>query len=326
MKPLYRHVAIVFGVLASLSGMSGAAAQAWPSRPVQIIIPGTPGDGADIAGRAISQKLQQRLGQPFVVENKGGAGGIIGAVAAKNAAPDGYTFIIGTAGSFAINAAVYSKLAYHPLRDFDPVLMINKAPNICVVNSKVPAKSLQEFVALAKKSPGKYAFSSGGNGSSAHLTGEYLKMVAGIDMLHVPYKGAAPALTDVVAGQVQVFCGNLPHTMPFIKSGQLRPLAVTSLTRNAELPDVPTVDESGYPGFETVAWYGYFAPKGTPPAIIKRFNAEIAEILKMPDISNSLRAQGSEPVGNSPEEFRRYIEAEIEKWTKVAQAAKIQLD
>lgn len=326
MKPAHRHIPAAVGALALLATTSAAMAQTWPTRPVQIIIPGTPGDGADIAGRAISQKLQPRLGQPFVIENKGGAGGIVGAVAAKNAQADGYTFIIGTAGSFAINAAVYSKLPYHPLRDFDPVTMINKAPNVCVVNSKVPARTLQEFVALAKQSPGKYAFSSGGNGSSAHLTGEYLKMVAGIDMLHVPYKGAVPALTDAVAGQVQVFCGNLPHTMPFIKSGQLRALAVTSLTRNAELPDVPTVNESGYPGFETVAWYGYFAPKGTPPAIIKRFSVELAEVIRMPDISENLRAQGSEPVGSSPEEFRRYIEAEIEKWTKVAQAAKVQLD
>lgn len=326
MQALSRHVVSAFAALSLLAGATGAVAQTWPTRPVQLIVPGTPGDGADIAGRAISQKLQQRLGQPFVIENKGGAGGIIGAVAAKNSPPDGYTFIIGTAGSFAINAAVYSKLPYHPLRDFEPVLMINKAPNVCVVNPSVPAKTFQEFVALAKKSPGKYAFSSGGNGSSAHLTGEYLKMVAGIDMLHVPYKGAVPALSDAVAGQVQVFCGNLPHTMPFIKSGQLRALAVTSLTRNVELPDVPTVSESGYPGFETVAWYGYFAPKGTPPAIVKRFSAELADVLKMPDISSSLRAQGTEPVGSSPEEFRRYIEDEIEKWTKVARAAKVQLD
>lgn len=326
MKSVFSRAAIALGALSLLTSASGVVAQTWPNRPVWIIIPGTAGDGADIAGRAISQKLQQRLGQPFVIENKPGAGSIIGTEIAKNSPPDGYTFIIGTAGSHGINAAVYSKLPYHPLRDFDPVFMINKAPNVCVVNPKVPAKTLQEFVVLAKKAPGKYAFSSGGNGTSAHLTGEYLKMVAGIDMLHVPYKGATPALTDVVAGHAQVFCGNLPPTMPFIKAGQLRALAVTSLTRNHELPDVPTVSESGYPGFETVAWYGYFAPKGTPPAIINKFYAELVEVLKMPDIRNLLLAQGTEPVGSSPDEFRHYVEGEIEKWSKVARAANVRVD
>lgn len=298
--------------------------QSWPSRPVRIIIPGTPGDGADLAGRLIGMKLQERLGQPFVIDNKPGAGSIIGSVAGKNAPPDGYNFLIGTAGSHGINQAVYAKLPYHPLRDFEPVLLINKAPNVCVINPRIPANTLTEFVALAKKEPGKYSFASGGNGTSAHLTGEYLKLVAGIDMLHVPYKGATPALNDVIAGQVSVFCGNLPPAIPHIKSGLVRALGVTTLQRNAEIPDVPTISES-YPGFESVAWFGYFAPKGTPPDILNKFYSELAAVMKMPDVREKLIAQGTDPVASPPAELRRFIESEIEKWTKVARAAKVQL-
>lgn len=298
--------------------------QSWPSRPVRIIIPGTPGDGADLAGRLIGMKLQERMGQPFVIENKPGAGSIIGSVAGKNAPPDGYNFLIGTAGSHGINQAVYAKLPYHPLRDFEPVLLINKAPNVCVINPRIPANTLTEFVALAKKEPGKYSFASGGNGTSAHLTGEYLKLVAGIDMLHVPYKGATPALNDVIAGQVSVFCGNLPPAIPHIKSGLVRALGVTTLQRNAEIPDVPTISES-YPGFESVAWFGYFAPKGTPPDILNKFYSELAAVMKMPDVREKLIAQGTDPVASPPAELRRFIESEIEKWTKVARAAKVQL-
>jgi tripartite-type tricarboxylate transporter receptor subunit TctC len=326
MKHLSGRIAAALGALSLLVAVADAAAQSWPTRPVKIIVPAPPGDGSDLAGRLLTVKLQQRLGQPFVIDNRTGAGGIVGSVAAKNSAPDGYTFIIGTAGSHGINAAVYTKLDYHPLRDFDPVAMINKAPNVCVVNTDVPAKTLQEFVALAKASPGKYSFGSGGNGSSAHLSGEYLKMVAGIDLLHVPYRGAAPAVMAVVAGEVQAFCGNLPPTMGQIKAGKVRPLAVTTLARNRELPDVPTVAESGYPGFETVAWFGVFAPKGTPAPIIERFAAELAEVIRMPDVRDALLAQGTEPIGSSPTEFRTYVEGEIAKWTKVANAANVHLD
>jgi tripartite-type tricarboxylate transporter receptor subunit TctC len=312
------------GLLFSPAQAQGLA-PSWPTRPVKIIIPSPPGDGADLAGRLISVKLQARLGQPFVIDNKQGAGGIIGTEAAKNASPDGYTFIIGTAGSHGINAAVYAKLPYDPARDFEPVLLINKAPNVCVVNPRIPAATLAEFVALAKQEPGRYSFASGGNGSSGHMTGEYLKLVAGIDMLHVPYKGAAPALNDVIAGQVSLFCGNLPPCIPHIKSGQLRALAVTTNKRNAAIPQVPTINESGYPGFESVAWYGYFAPKGTPAEILNKFYNELAEVMKLPDVREILIAQGTDPVASPPAEFRRFIEVEIEKWTKVARAAKVQL-
>lgn len=301
-----------------------AQGQAWPNKPVKVIIPGTPGDGADQAGRLLGAKLQEKLGQPFIIDNKPGAGSIIGTEAGKNAPPDGYTFLIGTAGSHGINAAVYAKLPYDPLRDFEPVMLINKAPNVCVINPNVPAKNLAEFVALAKAKPGTFTFASGGNGTSAHLTGEYLKMVAGIDMLHVPYKGATPAVTDVIAGQVTLFCGNLPPALPHIKSGALRALGVTTLKRSPELPDVPTIAET-YPGFESVAWFGYYAPKGTSQEIVQKFYTELSAAMQMPDVREKLVAQGTEPVGAPPAQFRKFMEEEIAKWTKVARAAKVEL-
>lgn len=326
MKSLWRlSGAILLSLsLAPALAHAQAAASGWPARPVKIIIPGTPGDGADQAGRLIGAKLQERLGQPFVIDNKPGAGSIIGTEAGKNAPPDGYTFLIGTAGSHGINAAVYAKLPYDPLRDFEPVMLINKAPNVCVINPKVPAKNLAEFVALAKARPGEFTFSSGGNGTSAHLTGAYLEMVSGIDMLHVPYKGATPAVADVIAGQVTLFCGNLPPAIPHIKSGNLRALGVTTQKRSPELPDVPTIAET-YPGFESVAWFGYYAPKGTPQDIIQKFYTELSAVMQMPDVREKLVAQGTEPVGAPPAEFRKFMEGEIAKWTKVARAAKVQL-
>jgi tripartite-type tricarboxylate transporter receptor subunit TctC len=300
-------------------------AQAWPTRAVQVIIPGAPGDGADLAGRLLGQKLQEKFGQSFVIDNKTGAGGIIGSVAGKNAAPDGYHFIIGTAGSHGINAAVYDKLAYDPIKDFEPVILINKTPNVCVIHPSIPATNLAEFVALAKKEPGKYSFASGGNGSSAHLSGEYLKMLAGIDLLHVPYKGATPAVQAVIAGQVQMFCGNLPPAIPHIKSGKLRALGVTTLKRSPELPDVPTIDESGYKGFESVAWFAFFASKGTPADAINKLNLALDEIIRTPDVRDKLQAQGTEPVGGSPADLQQFQHNEIQKWTQVARSARVAL-
>ncbi len=324
MKSLVSVVAASVAALA-MSVHLPLRAQAWPNKPVQIIVPGAPGDGADLAGRLLGQKLQEKLGQGFVIDNKTGAGGIIGSVAGKNATPDGYHFIIGTAGSHGINAAVYDKLAYDPIKDFEPVILINKTPNVCVIHPSIPATNLAEFVALAKKEPGKYSFASGGNGSSAHLSGEYLKMMAGIDLLHVPYKGASPAVQSVIAGQVQMFCGNLPPAIPHIKSGKLRALGVTTLKRSPELPDVPTIDESGYKGFESVAWFAFFAPKGTPPDAISKLNQALDEIIRMPDVREKLQAQGTEPVGGSPAELRQFQDNEIQKWTKVARTAKVAL-
>lgn len=321
-----RAIPLAFAAALALP-LGSALAQteaAWPTRSVRLIVAGAPGDGADQAGRLLSPKLQERLGQSFVIDNKPGAGGILGTEIAKNAPADGYNFLIATAGSHGINPAVYAKLPYDAVKDFEPVFLINKAPNVCVVNAKTPVRNMAELVAMAKQQPGKLSFASGGNGSSAHLTGEYLKMVAGIDMLHVPYKGASPAVTALLAGEVNLFCGNLPPAIPHIKNGLLRALGVTTQQRNAEIPDVPTIAES-FAGFESVAWFGIFAPKGTPAPVIDKLSKELATILKLPDVRSGLATQGTEAVGAGPAELRRFQEGEIDKWTKVARAAKVQL-
>lgn len=300
-------------------------AQAWPSRAVQVIVPSAPGDGGDSAARLIGQKLQEKLGQSFIIDNKTGAGGIIGSIAGKAAKPDGYNFLVGNAGSHSINAAVYDKLAYDPVKDFEPVFLINKAPNVCVINPSMPAINLAEFIALAKKDPGKYTFASGGNGTSAHLSAEYLKMIAGIDLLHVPYRGAAPAVLAVISGEAHLFCGNLPPAIPHIKSGKLRALGVTTLQRSPELPNVPTIDESGYKKFESVAWFAFFAPKGTPTNVISSLNKILDEILKAPDVREKLQTLGTQPAGGTPEDLRQFQSDEIQKWIKVARIAKVSL-
>ena len=324
MKLLLSLAVVGCSALASLVHLP-VQAQTWPTRAVQVIVPSAPGDGGDLAGRLLSQKLQEKLGQSFVIDNKTGAGGIIGSVAGKAAKPDGYNFLIGNAGSHGINAAVYDKLAYDPVNDFEPVFLINKAPNVCVINPSLPANNLVEFVALAKKEPGKYSFASGGNGSSAHLSAEYLKMMAGIDLLHVPYRGAAPAVQAVIAGEVHLFCGNLPPAITHIKSGKLRALGVTTLRRSAELPDVPTMDEAGYKGFESVAWFAFFAPKGTPADVITSLNKALEEILRTPDVREKLQALGTQPAGGSPADLKQFQGNEIQKWIKVARAAKVSL-
>lgn len=322
-----RLVSMLVAICAAMSALvhTNSLAQAWPNRTVQVIVPSAPGDGGDLAARLLGQKLQEKLGQSFVIDNKTGAGGIIGSVAGKAARPDGYNFLVGNAGSHAINSAVYDKLAYDPMSDFEPVFLINKAPNVCVINPSMPANNLSEFVALAKKDPGKYTFASGGNGTSAHLSAEYLKMMAGIDLLHVPYRGAAPAVLAVIAGEAHLFCGNLPPAIPHIRAGKLRALGVTTLQRSPELPDVPTIDESGYKGFESVAWFAFFAPKGTPTDVISSLNRALEEVLRTPAVREQLQTLGTQPAGGSPGELRQFQANEIQKWIKVARTAKVSL-
>lgn len=297
----------------------------WPARSVKVVVAGPPGDGSDLMARVVGQKAEEVLGQPLVLENKPGGGGILASMTAKGAPADGYTFLVGTAGSHAIGQAVYERPQYDALLDFAPVMLVNRLPNVCVVNASVPAKTLAEFIALAKKAPGRYTFGSGGNATSAHLTGEYLKLVAGVSLLHIPYKGGSGALQGVAAGQVDLFCGNLPPAMTQIRSGRVRPLAVTSAQRAPQLPDVPTVAESGYPGFLSVSWYGFFAPKGTPPEVVKRMNAALAEATRTPAVRQKLEEQGTEVIGSTPEEFGRFLAQDIQRWSKVARAAGIKL-
>lgn len=297
-----------------------AAAQPFPSKPVKIIVPSAPGDGSDILARSLAQKLTERWGQPVVVENRPGAGGVVGTEAAARSPADGHTVIMGNAGSHAINQALYTKLPYDVVRDFAPISLVASAPNVFVVNPSVPAKTVAEFIALAKKEPGKYAYASGGNGSSAHLNGEMLKAFAGIEMTHVPYKGASPAITDVIAGQVQLMIGNLPPILPHIKSGKVRALGVTTTTRFAATADIAPISET-VPGYESLAWFGLFAPTGTPKEAITKWHDEVVAILALPDIRERVAQLGFDVVGNTPEAYAALVRNDIAKWQRVVKAS-----
>ena len=303
-----------------------AVAQSWPTKAIRIVAPSTPGDAPDVIARLIAEKLSPVLGQQVVVENKPGAGGVVGSEAVARAAPDGYTLIMGNAGSHGINAAVYSKLPYDIQRDFAPVSLVAIAPNIVVINPAVPATSLVEFIAYAKSQPGKLSYASGGNGSSAHMSMELFKSMAGLDIQHVPYKGSTPALTDLIGGQVAIFIGNMPPAVPHVKAGKLRALAVTTKARSALMPELPTMTEAGLPGYETVAWFGILAPAGTPPDIVNRLSMEIGKIARSPEMRDRLVAMGAEPVGGTPEEFKTVIDRDIAKWKSLAQKVGIKID
>jgi tripartite-type tricarboxylate transporter receptor subunit TctC len=318
--------ALLMVATSALSNASFAQSGTYPTKPVRLIVPSPPGDGSDLMARAIGERLSQTLGQPVVVDNRPGAGGRVGTEAAAKSAPDGYTLIMGNAGSHGINSALYRDLTYDIERDFVAVTEVMRAPNVLVVNSALPAKNVTEFIALLKASPGKYSYGSGGNGSSAHFTAELFKSMAGVDIAHIPYKGATPALTDVIAGQVVMFMGNLPPAMGHIKSGRVRALAVTTAQRSPLVPDVPTIAESGLPGFETVAWFGIFAPAGTPRDIVVRIRDEVAKIVQQPEIRERIATLGGEPVGNTPEAFATIVKSDIAKWKQVAKTANITAD
>ena len=322
---MLRRLALATAAALSLLAVAPAHA-AWPERPVTIVAPSTPGDAPDVIARALALRLAEALGQPVVVENKPGAGGVVGSEFVAHRPADGYTLIMGNAGSHGINAALYTKLAYDPVKDFAPVALVSTAPNLMVVTPSVPAQSVAEFVAYAKANPGKVAYASGGNGSSAHLSAELFKLMTGIEMTHVPYKGATPAITDVMAGNAQVFIGNLPPILPQVRAGRLRALGVTTLARSAELPDVPTIAEAGVPGFETVAWFGVFAPAATPRDVVARLNAEINRIVATAEFREVLQKLGTVPATGSPEAFAQRIAADVAKWKRVVEAGKIKVD
>jgi tripartite-type tricarboxylate transporter receptor subunit TctC len=319
---------MAFGLVAALGGaaMAGSAsAQQWPERQVTIIVPSAPGDGSDIAARLIAEKLKSALGQPFVVENRLGAGGVVGSAAAARAAADGYTFIMGNAGSHGINAATYANIPYDVMRDFTPVSLVYKAPNIFIASTKLPVKSMAELISYAKANPGKLSYASGGSGSSAHMNSEYLKVLTGIEATHVPYRGAGPALNDIVSGQVEFMAVNLPPAIGLVTSGQVTPLAVTTAKRAPALPNVPTVAESGFAGYETVAWFGLLGPQGVPPAIVERLHAEIVKACSDTQIQEKLAVLGGETVCNSPAEFKSFLAADIARWKEVAGKANVTL-
>ena len=311
---------------ALLSAFTAAAADDWPSRPVKIIVPFAPGGSTDVVARILADKLQAELKQPFVVENRAGAGGNIGADVVAKSNPDGYTLLMGTTGVLAINNYLYKDMSFDPQRDFAPVSYTSLITNILVVNANVPAKTVQDLVALAKAKPGELAFASSGAGSSTHLSAELFKSMTGTNILHVPYKGSSQAITDVMAGQVTMLIDNAPSSLPFVQQGKLRALGVTSLKRMPALPDVPTIDESGVKGYESLSWSGIVAPAATPRPIIMKLNAAIEHVLAMPDVKKKFADLGVDPVGGPPENFARHIKAESEKWGRVVKAANITLN
>lgn len=299
------------------------AADAFPVKPIRIIVPAAPGGTTDIAARALADKMAAELGQPLIVDNRAGAAGIVGVQAFLSAPPDGHTILMGNIGPNAINYALYKSLSYKP-EDMIPITTVISNPNVLVINPSVPAKTVKELVALAKANPGKLSFASSGRGQSVHMSGELFKLKAGLDLVHVPYKGTGPALIDVIAGQVYMIFSSLPSTMGFIRGGRLRPLAVTSRQRTPELPNVPTMMEAGYRDFEVTGWFGLFASAKTPPAAIDKIYGAARTVLSTPDIKARFAELGGMAGGEPPEQFKTFVLAEKDKWAQVAAAAKIQ--
>ena len=303
-----------------------AFAQAYPTHSIRLVVPFPAGGTTDILARAAAQKLSESLGQSVVVDNRPGAAGNIGADIVAKSAPDGYTLLMGTVGTHAINPGLYAKMPYDHVKDFVPVVLVAGVPNVLAVNPAFPVNSVAELIALAKSKPGTINFASSGSGTSIHMSGELFKAMAGVDMTHVPYKGSSPALTDLMGGQVQIMFDNLPSALPLIKAGKLRAIAVTSLKRAAALPDVPTISESGLPGFEASSWFGVLAPAGTPAPVVAKINADVNKWLQSPEARDQLLVQGANAAGGTPEQFAAHIRAETEKWAKVVKASGAKAD
>jgi len=309
-----------------LAGSPGALAQAWPAKPIRIVVPFPAGGATDIMARAAAQKMTEAWGQSVVVDNRPGAAGNIGAELVARSPNDGYTMLMGTVGTHAINASLYAKMPYDHVKDFAPVVLVAAVPNVLVVHPSVPANSVAELVAYGKANPGKLNFASSGSGTSIHLSGELFKVSTGLTMQHVPYKGSAPALTDLVGGQVQLMFDNLPPSLPHIRAGRLRALAVTTAARAPALPEVPTVAESGLTGFEASSWFGLLAPAGTPADIVAKVNGELARWIASPEAKEKMSAIGANAAGGTPEDFARHIAAETAKWAKVVKESGAKVD
>ncbi|HSV82181.1 MAG TPA: tripartite tricarboxylate transporter substrate binding protein [Ramlibacter sp.] len=319
-NPLSTRRGFVLGTLALASGAMPLAASAqagWPSKPITIVVPFAAGGTTDILARVIGQALGKELGQTVVVDNRAGAGGNIGAQFAAKAPADGHTLFMGTVGTHAINAALYKKLPFDPVKDFAPLTRVAMVPNLLVAHPSKPYKNVKELIAYAKANPKKVNFGSSGSGSSIHLSGELFNTLAKVDMVHVPYKGSAPAVTDLISGQIDIMFDNMPSAIQHVRSGRLKPLAVTTAKRSPELPDVPTVAEAGVPGYEATSWFGMFAPAGTPAPVIARLNAALAKVLADAEVKKKLAEQGAEPISEKPEQFAEFMRKESAKWGKV---------
>jgi tripartite-type tricarboxylate transporter receptor subunit TctC len=314
--------------MAALCVCAGAASAQpnYPAKAIRYVVPFPAGGPLDIAARAIGQELGKSWSQPVIIDNRPGAGGNIGADLVAKAPADGYTILMGAVSTHAINVTLYAKLPYDPVRDFAPVTLITSVPNVLVLHPSVPAKNVAELIALAKARPGQLNFASGSTGSAGHLAGELFKTMARVDMVHIPYKGAAPAVIDLLAGHVSLMFDNLSSALPNIKAARVRALAVTTLKRSPLLPQLPTISEAGLKGFDISTWFGIFAPAGTPPDIVAKLNAEAVRILNTPDMKERLLTLGAEPVGNRPDEFAAFVKLEIQKYAKVIKAAGAKAD
>ena len=311
-----KRITLLFGCL--FASTAFVHAQDYPSRPLRLIVPTAPGGGTDFTGRLVAAKLSESLGQQVVVENRGGGGGSVGADNAAKSTADGYTLLLGSIATHAVNPALYKKLPYDHLKDFAPVSLIGTVPNALVVHPSVPAKSVQEFIAYAKANPGKINYGSSGVGSPPHLSMELLRSMTGINLVHVPYKGAGPALADLLGGQMQAMCTSLAGLINFIKSGRVRALGVTTAKRNPQLPDVPTIVESGIPGYEVTIWYAVFAPVATPKAIVQKLNTEMVKALNSQEMKERMALQGMDPAPSTPAELTAFVKIETAKWAKAA--------
>jgi tripartite-type tricarboxylate transporter receptor subunit TctC len=317
---------LAVGIVAGLALIAPAKAQDYPSKPIRLVVPFAAGGATDVLARLVGERLTATLGQQVVVDNRPGAGGNIGSDIVARAEPDGYTILMGAVGTHAINPSLYPKMPYDPVKDFAPVTLVASVPNVLVVNPEVPANSVQELIDLAKAKPGELNFASSGNGTSIHLSGELFKAMTGTDIVHVPYKGSGPAVTDLLGGQVQMMFDNMPSSLPHVKAGKLRALGVTSAKRSPALPEVPTIAEAGVPSYDATSWFGILAPAGTSEPVVTRLQGAIVQALGEPEMRQRMADLGAEPVGDTPAEFGQFIAAEIAKWAKVVNDAGVKLE
>jgi len=323
LKPISRM--LIAGCMAITPAAAVQAADAYPNKPIRIVVAYTPAGATDILARTVGQKLTEAWGQTVIVDNRPGANGNIGTEVAARATPDGYTLLMVTAGTHGINPSLYRKLSWDAVKDFAPVSLVAMVPNILVVNNSLPVKSVKELIAHAKANPGKLNYGSPGNGSTAHLSMELFKSMTGTDLTHIPYKGSAGVLSDLIAGQIVVTMDNMPPYLPQVKAGKIRALAVSPAKRSSAVAELPTVAEAGVPGYDSGAWFGLVAPANTPKSIVDKLAAETARILRLPDVSQRLSELGAEPVGGTPGQFAAHIKSEIAKWSKVIKDANVEL-
>jgi tripartite-type tricarboxylate transporter receptor subunit TctC len=318
-----KHSALVAGIATLLLPVLTHAV--YPDKPIRIIVAYTPAGATDILARAVGQKMSEAWGQPVIIENRPGANGNIGTEVAARANPDGYTLLMVTAGTHGVNPGLYRKLPWDAVKDFAPVSLVAMVPNIMVINNSVPVKNVKELVAFLKANPGKHSYGSPGHGSTAHMSMELFKSMTGTDVVHIPYKGSAGVLQDLIAGQIMITIDNMPPYLPQVKAGKIRALAVSPAKRSPAVPELPTIAEAGVTGYDAAAWFGLVAPAGTPKAIVDKLAAETQKILKQPDVAERLSGLGAEPVGSTPAEFTAFIKVEIAKWAQVIKDAKVEL-